>query len=123
MRSRLTQCIVFSLAAAALAFGFVAAAGIARGQGHSHHDAAGRFYSTWMMPDRRTMSCCSDRDCYATEAKQVGDHWFARIRETGEWVRIPPDKIETERDNPDGQNHLCASPGGQVYCFIVGGGI
>lgn len=109
-----------SVVAALLAF--LLASPAASGAEHSHGGAVGKFYETWTMPDRRTVSCCNKRDCYATEAKQVGQFWFARIRETGQFVRVPPEKIETERDNPDGQNHLCASPAGQVYCFQIGGG-
>jgi hypothetical protein len=41
---------------------------------------------------------------------------------------IPAEKIEHERDNPDGRNHVCAPPanhtydGEEVYCFTLGGG-
>ena len=85
--------------------------------------ATGRFYETWLMPDNRAASCCSRKDCYSTQIRMVGGQVEARIRETGKWVRVPDQKIERERDNPDGQNHICATPTGHVYCFIFGGGI
>lgn len=125
------EAIGWSIMATAAAFGLlglIVASRYAIGAEHEHHSAAGRFYAKWMMPDKRNehgernVSCCDQKDCYAAEAKQVGEHWFAKIRETGQWVRIPPEKIEHELDNPDGQNHLCASPTGHVYCFSVGGG-
>jgi hypothetical protein len=100
-----------------------------RTQEHQHPpEDAGihtKFYNTWMMPSQRSVSCCHDRDCYPTEARKIGNRWEAKRREDGQWLVVPPETIETERDNPDGRNHLCAPPpayGARVYCFIVGGG-
>jgi hypothetical protein len=84
-----------------------------------------KFYRTWMMPDRPTVSCCNDRDCYPTEARKIGDRWEAKRREDGKWLVVPPEKIEQNRDNPDGRNHLCAQPpehGNGVHCFTLGAG-
>ena len=99
------------------------------GQDHQHPpedmEIHRKFYNTWMMPDRPDVSCCHDRDCYPTEARKIGNRWEARRREDGQWLVVPPEKIEHERDNPDGRNHLCAPPpayGATVYCFILGGG-
>ena len=30
-----------------------------------------KFYSTWHMPDRPSVSCCNDADCYPTEINYV----------------------------------------------------
>lgn len=101
------------------------AAMAARGQEmhqHSHDGAAGRFYADWMMPDQPSTSCCNQQDCYPTEAQYRNGQWFAMQRETGQWVAVPPGKVETNRDNPDGRNHVCMSSAGTVYCFIAGGG-
>lgn len=83
-----------------------------------------RFYKTWMMPDNPSISCCHERDCYPTEARKTLTGWEAKRREDGQWLRIPESKIERNRDNPDGRNHLCAPPpdGDRVYCFTIGGG-
>ncbi|MEA2794995.1 MAG: hypothetical protein QOI87_2375 [Bradyrhizobium sp.] len=41
---------------------------------------------------------------------------------------IPANKIEHNRDIPDGRNHVCAPPANQPYdgeeacCFALGGG-
>lgn len=102
--------------------------GAARGQ-HFHppehaaiHD---EFYRGWRKPDRPSESCCSDRDCYPVEARMVSGQWFAKRREDGKWLPVPPEKIETNRDSPDGRSHLCAFPPGHgdtVLCFIPGAG-
>jgi hypothetical protein len=69
-----------------------------------------KFYSTWYMPDQPTKSCCNKQDCYPTEIKYAGKGLFARPREDGEWIVVPPQKIERNRDNPDGRNHVCMPP-------------
>ena len=87
-----------------------------------------KFYSTWFLPDQPTKSCCNKQDCYPTETKYVGISVFARRREDGEWIIVPPQKIERNRDNPDGRNHVCMPPpddpqAGSVFCFSLGGAI
>jgi hypothetical protein len=87
-----------------------------------------KFYSTWYMPDNPNSSCCNDADCYPTEIKYVGGNIYARRREDGKYILIPPQKVERNRDNPDGRNHLCApppnsfQPADAVFCFSLGGG-
>src|SRR5262245_51618073 len=88
-----------------------------------------KFYSTWYMPDDPARSCCNKADCYPTEIKYVGGSIYARRREDGKYILVPPHKVERNRDNPDGRNHLCApSPTSlhetdTVFCFSLGGGI
>ncbi len=86
-----------------------------------------KFYSTWRMPDNPSVSCCNDADCYPTEIKYVDGTLYAKRREDGKYIPIPPDKVERNRDNPDGRNHLCAPPpnvlhpSNTVFCFALGG--
>jgi hypothetical protein len=88
-----------------------------------------RFYSTWYMPDNPSRSCCNKADCYPTEIKMVGGSVYARRREDGKYILVPAQKIEQNRDNPDGRNHICAPPPtavqyppDTVFCFTLGGG-
>ena len=86
-----------------------------------------KFYSTWHMPDNPSASCCNDADCYPTEIKYVDGTIYAKRREDGKYIPIPPEKVERNRDNPDGRNHLCAPPpstfhsSDTVFCFALGG--
>jgi hypothetical protein len=86
-----------------------------------------RFYSTWRMPDNPAVSCCNNADCYPTDIKYVDGRLYAKRREDGKFIFVPPQKVERNRDNPDGRNHLCApppsaySPTDTVYCFALGG--
>ena len=98
------------------------------GQGHNHpsEDEAihEKFYSNWYMPDNPARSCCSNYDCYPTEAQYDGRYWWVVSKWTGARLYIPTSKIELNRDNPDGRNHVCVNPhNDEVLCFIVGGGM
>jgi len=104
----------------------------ARAQDH-HHPPADvaiheKFYSTWMMPDRPDLSCCTRQDCYPTEVRFRDGFWEAKRREDGVYIRVPWEKVERNRDNPDGRNHVCMPPpnrsprGKDVFCFALGGG-
>jgi hypothetical protein len=92
----------------------------AHAQEHHHptetiYGATAKFYETWRMPSNRSMSCCSKQDCYATEAHIARGKWVARQRENGKWMEVPAERVEFDRDSPDGQNH--------VYCLRHAAGI
>ena len=85
-----------------------------------------KFYSTWHMPNNPSASCCNDADCYPTEIQYIDGNIYAKRREDGKYILILPEKVERNRDNPDGRNHLCAPPpnpllpSDTVYCFALG---
>lgn len=123
MRSPRQRTILLILWSMVLVVGLLSALHLARAE-HPMQDQAihEKFYSTWQRPDDRQYSCCGEHDCYPVEAKLEGGTWFFKHRETGNWLPVPVEKIETERDNPDGRNHVCANSEGFVFCFIPGGG-
>lgn len=100
---------------------------LAHAQEHQHpsgtiHGATGEFYRTWDMPDKPGASCCNQSDCeVAVDVKQVAGRWWARKQSGGPLVSIPPEKVEQNRDSPDGRSHVCAI-GTTVLCFLPGGG-
>lgn len=86
-----------------------------------------KFYSTWMMPNNRSVSCCHNEDCSPAESKFENGQWLARkVGDDGEFTPIPPERIERDRDSPDGRSHLCGrrygfnSGGMTVFCFAPG---
>lgn len=122
--SAIIYAVLFTLG---IAFGLGLRA--AKAQEHQHHHgteviegATGHFYETWMRPDMPAVSCCNRMDCYATPARMRGGKLQAMHRESGEWIDVPPEKVEQNRDSPDGRNHLCASSWKYVFCFVMGGG-
>lgn len=93
-------------------------------EGHTHEGAVGKFYSTWMMPDNRRLSCCHERDCAPAQSQRGPNGWQARNSDAEEWLDVPEHKIETERDSPDGRSHLCKTrmpQGWNVLCFLPAG--
>jgi hypothetical protein len=83
-----------------------------------------RFYSTWMRPDQPNASCCNKNDCHPVEVKQQGGTWFMRQSPGDKFTPVPNQKIEQNRDSPDGQNHGCMTKGPYpvVYCLVLGAG-
>src|SRR5262245_23389105 len=100
------------LATLCIAVGVPAGAAAEPAHRHPPQDEAihDRFDSTWMKPDNPTQSCCNWQDCYPTQVRLQDGRWFARRREDGKFLSVPPEKIERRRDSPDGRNHLCAPP-------------
>ena len=110
----------FTLAAAAA----LALTALAHAQDHRHppeHAAIHeRFYSNWMRPDMPRVSCCNKQDCAPVRhARQVSGRWQAQRESDGAWLDVPPEKVEQNRDSPDGRSHLC-SIGMTVICFVAG---
>lgn len=98
---------------------------------HRPEEAANhtKFYRTWMMPDNRSVSCCHDEDCRAAEAYMKDGKWYARQDgDDGNFTSIPTNKIEQDRDSPDGRSHLCgkryafAGNDFTVFCFLPASG-
>lgn len=128
--NRFLALLILSFFALVIALGTIA---LAQEKHHGHpakdmpiHE---RFYSNWMMPDNRGVSCCHNEDCAPAEAFRKDGKWFARKEGTGgAYSEIPPQKVETERDSPDGRSHLCERRYGTsagvptVFCFIPGAG-
>jgi hypothetical protein len=92
-----------------------------------HH----KFYNTWMMPQNRTVSCCHEEDCAPAESKFENGQWLARkdSEPNAEFTPVPPERIEKERDTPDGRSHVCGRRYGfsggtalTIFCFLPGAG-
>ena len=85
----------------------------AQAQEHNRHPLRDlalheKFYSTWHMPDNPTKSCCSMADCYPTEIKIIDGKIYAQRREDSKWLLVPAQKVERNRDNPDGRRIIFA---------------
>lgn len=101
---------------------------------HAQLGSAGEFYSRWQRPKgnfsgviHRGASCCNRTDCSPVIATEMRDgRMFARFeREPTVWYRVDPSIIESNqedpRETPDHRSHGCII-GGQVACFVEGGG-
>jgi hypothetical protein len=111
---------------------------------HSHEGDVGQFYMTWMRPENaclspnvqegshcghRKSSCCNKQDCHGTQVKKIDGRWqfwdYWSWTEAPRWRDVPDSVLEHNqpdpRESPDGQNHVCASPG-HVFCAVFGSG-
>ncbi len=96
-------------------------------EGHTHEGAVGKFYQTWTMPDSPRTSCCHDEDCFPSQSKFEDGSWYGRKTDDDAWTKIPANKIEQNRDSPDGRSHMCGRKFGAsgqftVFCFLPAGG-
>jgi hypothetical protein len=131
MRKFVLAATLVILAVAALLLAFPLRKALAQEHRHPPQDQPlhERFYSTWYMPDNPSRSCCNKADCYPTEVKFQHGQWYALRREDRKYIPVPWQKVELNRDNPDGRNHLCAPPPtasyprDTVFCFALGSGI
>lgn len=128
---RMKRALVIFLLAAAIVIFLIAGMIRALAQHPPEHMALhDKFYKTWMMPDHPSISCCHDEDCKPAEAHMRNGQWYARQEgDSGDFTPIPPQKVEQNRDTPDGRNHLCGrrySFNGNnqfsVFCFVAGQG-
>lgn len=96
-------------------------------QEHQHGDqvitgATGKFYEGWMRPDQPNISCCNRLDCAPVGGvRQLNGKLQALRTKDGVWLTIPPEKIEQNRDSPDGLSHMC-SLNQSVFCFLASPG-
>src|SRR5690349_12182095 len=63
-------------------------------------------------------SCCSIADCRPAESRIVGDHYEVFI--DGKWLRVPPELILPQADNPTGRAVVCWTPSAGILCFVRG---
>ncbi len=108
-------------------------------RGHAHdedhdHDA---WYSTLMMPDNPTSSCCGTADAYWCDDYYARDgKAYCKITDDrddeplkrphvpiGSEIEIPDYKLKWDRGNPTGHAVVFLSSTGHVYCFVQSSGI
>ena len=87
------------------------------------------YYTSWMRPPERSMSCCSQHDCHDVEVKRQNGKWFFLDKiSSGSgpyWREIPEDRLEQNdkdpRESPDGRSHVCFNSS-FVLCAVLGSG-
>lgn len=136
-RPRDTSRIVAGWVVTFLAVGMILAGLFgARGQEHHNHPPQHQllheqFYSKWMRPGGRTLSCCNKEDCFPTPVRvsRFGcDAWRpATADKDGYWIKFDCAKLEENtpdsHEAPDGQSHACISKSSDtVFCAVRGSG-
>jgi hypothetical protein len=78
-------------------------------------------------PIIRRLAVATTQTATRLKSSTLTENIYAKRREDGKYILIPREKVERNRDNPDGRNHLCAPPpnpllpSDTVYCFALGG--
>lgn len=92
-----------------------------------HHHYHQDFYQHWKVPGKPNESCCNARieypngaqtgDCEPTRAEVRKGDWYVWVRQKGEWLKVPDEKI-VRYPNPNiFESHLCWTPQKGIICF------
>lgn len=99
------------------------------------------WFENLKQPDNKRLSCCSDADAYWADSFEVNergeyvaiitdergqtyDEKVGRVpRSAGDRFDVPNYKIKYDKGNPTGHGVLFLATGGQVLCFVPGGGV
>ncbi len=95
------------------------------------------WYQALRQPDNPQVSCCGESDAYwCDEIWAEGEHNYCKItdtrddvplrrphRDVGTVFQIPPHKYQGRYGNPTGHSIIFLSYAGDVYCFVMQGGV
>ena len=107
------------------------------GQWSNTDPALLEWYETLMQPDNPKVSCCGEADAYWADELHVRDgKTFATITDDrpdrplhrphvdlGKEIEIPKEKLKYDQGNPTGHGVLFLSRDGDVYCYVMPGGV
>lgn len=89
----------------------------------AHDGMNDAWFESLTVPGHEEAHCCGGRDCKAAEAELRGGEWWAQDP-AGHWVKIPPERVISNKGNPVGSAVLCALPDGEggyfPICFVPG---
>lgn len=60
-------------------------------------------------------SCCSERDCFPSDARLHDGLW--KVPNGSGWEAVPPERV-LRQPNKDGRPILCRLPSGVIVCFL-----
>ena len=88
------------------------------------------WFQSLMQPDNPAMSCCGEADAFEADNFEVaGDHYVAIITDgrgvlaNGTRIDVPNSKMKWDKGNPTGHGIIFIGTKGQVYCYVVPGGV
>jgi hypothetical protein len=89
-----------------------------------------RWFQGLRQPDNPRMSCCGEADAYEADIFEVdGGHYVAVITDgkgeipNGTKIPVPNNKIKWDEGNPTGHGIIFIGLQGQVYCYVLPGGV
>ena len=118
-------------------FGWSISAAKDIGQWEATKEDVRAWFRNLMQPDNPTISCCGEADAYYADSFGVDeDRYVAVITDErpdeplgrrhiapGTRVIVPNHKIKWDNGNPTGHGVIFIGSSGQVFCYVVPGGV
>ena len=89
-----------------------------------------RWFQELQQPDNPASSCCGEADAYEADLFEVDEGLYVAIITDGKGVipngtkiPVPNQKLKWDAGNPTGHGIIFIGINGQVYCYIVPGGV
>ena len=89
-----------------------------------------QWFRDLKQPDNPKQSCCGEADAYEADLFEVdNDHYVAIITNgkgvipNGTKIPVPTHKLKWDKGNPTGHGIIFIGLRGQVYCYVVPGGV
>jgi hypothetical protein len=89
-----------------------------------------RWFQELRQPDNPRAPCCGEADAYEADLFEVDeDHYVAIITDgkgvipNGTKIPVPNHKLKWDEGNPTGHGIIFIGLRGQVYCYVVPGGV
>jgi hypothetical protein len=88
------------------------------------------WFQSLKQPDHPRLSCCGEADAFEADQFTVeDDHYVAVITDgkgvmaPGTRIQVPNSKLKWDKGNPTGHGIIFIGDKGQVYCYVVPGGV
>jgi hypothetical protein len=89
-----------------------------------------RWFQELTQPDNPKAPCCGEADAYEADLFEVDEDRYVAIITDGKGVipngtkiTVPNHKLKWDEGNPTGHGIIFIGLQGQVYCYVVPGGV
>jgi hypothetical protein len=100
------------------------------GQWESSPPHIRRWFQELKQPDNPRVSCCGEADAYEADLFEVDEDRYVAIITDGKGdipngtkIPVPNYKLKWDEGNPTGHGIIFIGLQGQVYCYVVPGGV
>lgn len=130
---RLPRPVIHIMAAAAFVVpSYAVPEALARdnGQWESSPPHIRRWFQELMQPDNPRAPCCGEADAYEADLFEIDEDRYVAIITDGKGeipngtkIPVPNHKLKWDNGNPTGHGIIFIGGNGQVYCYVVPGGV
>jgi hypothetical protein len=111
---------------------YVLSSALARDNGQWENSPAHirQWFEGLKQPDNPNASCCGEADAYEADLFEIDeDHYVAIVTDgkgeipNGTKIPVPNHKLKWDAGNPTGHGIIFIGTHGQVYCYVLPGGV